>query len=73
MYTLTNLFLPTTPLSSSNILHPQGISEYIRKSLDLETLGIYSIEAGDVPGDKKKYDAAAPGSPSYQFFSIVAK
>jgi hypothetical protein len=46
------------------------VATYVQRSLDLETLTLTSVEQGDVPGDKKKWEAATPGTPSCQFFSV---
>ena len=35
----------------------------------MSSLSLHNIEDADVPGDKKKSDAAAPGIPAYHFYA----
>jgi leucyl-tRNA synthetase len=43
---------------------------YIVKSLNLATLTYHDVNAGgEIPGEKKKYNNAVPGNPTFHFFN----
>lgn len=42
---------------------------FIKAALDLVDVSFYCVEDGNLPGEKKKYEAAVPGKCSYSFYS----
>ena len=42
---------------------------YIQKALELSAVSFHAIDGENVPGDKKKADAAVPGKPAYAFYT----
>ena len=41
---------------------------YIQKSLELDEVGLFNVHDSNIPGERKKSDAATPGKPAFQFY-----
>lgn len=48
----------------------QENAEYIRGALDLNALTFFMNDDPAISGDKKQYENAVPGKPTYFFYAI---